>query len=344
MAPRSFFAIDSDSLIVTSSTNPAIVGDPITINEDTPDGTIFRFNGGTFREVTLNDIGRGGRSKFNDDLPGNHRVIDGGGLVSNGTGVEAESVIAVRKLDAQGNPTGPEIEIYVYSQGGNETDIWGFGLSAPLEKGADYIKVGGDNDGTVFYRDIIACFAAGTMIAVPQGETPVEDIGAGDLVWTLANGFRPVRWVGTTHANGRARFAPVRIAAGALGNDRDLLVSQQHRMWIETPAAELHFGHASVLVAAKHLCGLPGVDLHPMDDVRYTHLMFDRHEILRSNGLLSESFFLAEQSVSALEDGPRAELLALFPDITAEVARFGTTVVPTLTAREAATLKLYLAA
>ncbi len=343
MVLRNFFAIDNTGLTVTSSPNGSIVGGPIINNSSTPDGTIFNFGGGTFREITVDDTG-GGRNRLNDDLPDDHVVVDGSGLVADGAEIEGESIIVVRKLDDQGNPTGPEIDLYVFSQNGDFSDIWGFGSSDPLETGANYVKVDGDNDGTVRYNDIVACFTAGTLIDTPQGPVPVEEIAVGDLVWTQGSGPQPVRWVGSTRVPGRGRFAPVRIAAGALGNTKDLLVSQQHRIWIENATAELHFGTSAVLVAAKHLSGSPGVEIEPVDEVHYVHFMFDQHQIVRSSGLLTESFFLADRSIASLESEARAELDALFPDLSKGLAGFGATAAPTLTAREAAMMKHYLAA
>ncbi|MEE4187735.1 MAG: Hint domain-containing protein [Roseobacter sp.] len=344
MGIRNIYAIDNESLVVANSPDGSLIGTSVRNHGDTPDGTVFTFGGGSVREVVIDDVRGGGRSKLNDDRPENHTVIEGKGLIDEGVGVEAESVILVRELNAQGRPTGPEIELYIYSQGGDADDIWGFGSNRELDPNVSYIKTGGSDNGTVFYRDMITCFAAGTLIKTARGATPVERIRLGQKVWTKGAGLQPVRWVGSTTVAGHGTLAPVRIEAGVLGNDRDLVVSQQHRVWIRNAAAELYFGHREVLVAAKHLCGLPGVALHPMDEVHYTHFMFDRHQIVRSNGALTESFFLADLSLSALDDGPRAELRALFPDLAHGMQDFGETAAPTLTAREAAALRPYLAA
>lgn len=344
MGIRTVYAIDSENLVVTSSSDPSIVGGFLLNNDDMPDGSVLQFGGGTVREVLIDDVRGGGRSRFNDDSPELHTVVDGQGLVAEGTGVEAESIIYVRKLNDQGQPVGPEIEIYVFSEGGVEDDIWGFGSSAPLDPGASYVKVGGKDNGTIKYQDFVTCFAAGTQIKTARGNTAIENIRLGQLVWTRDAGPQPVRWIGSTRTAGTGAMAPVVIEAGALGNFRDLVVSQQHRIWIESAAAELHFGQASVLVPAKHLCGLPGISLRPQTEVHYFHVMFDAHRILRSNGILTESFFLADQSLSGLDAGPRAELAALFPDLAAGYSSFGATAAPTLNAHEAAMLRRYLAA
>ena len=343
MALRSLFAIDNETLVVSSSSNGSIVGDPIINNSDTPDGTIFTFGGGPIREVIVDDTA-GRRGRLEDDEPSGHIVEDGAGLVADGTPIESESLFVLRELDSNGNPFGPEIEINVFSQNGVTSDIWGIGLTEPLNPGSSYIKVSGSNTGTSRYRDFIACFTFGTLIKTPKGRVPVEEIRVGQMVWTKDAGPQPVQWVDTTTVPGAGDLAPVRFEAGVLGNTRDLLVSPQHRIWIQNALAELYFGHKAVLVAAKHLCGLPGVRQVQMDTVQYAHFMFDGHQIVNSNGALTESFFLAANGISALDEGPRAELRKLFPSLAEGIEKFGETAAPTLTGRETRALRLHLSA
>lgn len=343
MVLRTFFAIDSESLVVTSSPNSALVGTPIINNSDMPNGTTYRFQGLGLQEVTLNDTS-GGPGRFNDDQEDNHVIVDGGGLVTPGTGVESESRIFLRQLDVNGNPFGPVVEIFVLSQNGVTSDVWGVGLTEPLVRDADYVKVGGNNSGTTNYNEFITCFATRTRIKADGGNVRVEDIRIGQKIWTRDAGLQPVTWIACKEVAAYGAMAPVRFEAGALGNSHDLYVSQQHRVWIESPAAELYFGHTAVLVAAKHLCGLPGVSLSPMPNLTYWHFMFDQHHIVRSNGALTESFFFAEQGVSGLDAAPQAELLALFPNHQRGFERFGRTAAPTITTREATALRSFLAA
>ncbi len=107
--------------------------------------------------------------------------------------------------------------------------------------------------------------------------------------------------------------APIEIAAGALGPDcpaEALCVSPQHRILISGAVCELHFGEHEVLVAAKHLLGLPGVGvLVPDLDHAYHHLLFDRHEVLISDGVALESLFLAD------------DVLGLLPALPASLAK-----------------------
>lgn len=344
MALRSFFAQDSSSLVVASSSSGAIIGNPIINNSDTPNGTVFAYSGGTGTTVTLDDRLRNGDSladlsKFNDDKSVQHIVQDGGGIVANGQRVESESHIRVRELDGNGNPTGPEITIFVFSQGGQTSNVWGFATDAPLKAGKSYVKTGGQNNGTSKYADYITCFGAGTLIETSAGQVAVETLRAGDLVWTLDAGLQPLRWISSAQVRGTGPFAPVVFAPGAIGNGRELVLSQQHRVHLTLPIAEMLFGQAEVLVAAKHLCGLPGVAVRETAAIRYFHFMFDRHRIVKSAGVLTESFFLASDAVAQLGSVQRAELVSLFPSLAAGVAGFGGTAAMTLNSREARVLR-----
>lgn len=82
------------------------------------------------------------------------------------------------------------------------------------------------------------CFAAGTMIATPDGPRCVETLHSGYLVSTLDHGDVPIRWV--RHdcqplENAKDDARPVLISAGALGAGKpakDLIVSPQHRVLV----------------------------------------------------------------------------------------------------------------
>ncbi|MCA0908683.1 Hint domain-containing protein [Ruegeria marisrubri] len=340
MVQRSFFAQDSESLIVTSSSNASLIGNPIINNSDTPDGTVFQYSGGTGATITLDDTSR--RNVFDDDRPPNHIITDGKGMVANGTQVESESIIFVRALDANGNPTGPEINIYVFSQNGQTSNVWGYATSAPLVPGTSYVKVSGSNSGSSRYSNFVACFAEGTLIETAQGDCPVEQILPGQRVWTRDAGLQEVRWIGCSEVAGTGDLAPIVFAPGAIGNARELTLSPQHRVLVASPAAEILFGEAEILVAAKHLCGLPGVRRRPAKTVRYWHFMFDRHHVVRSNGALTESFFLGEGAVGALSDAQRAEILALFPELDAPQTAFGPMAAMPISGRDAPVLREYL--
>ncbi|MEO0750224.1 MAG: Hint domain-containing protein [Pseudomonadota bacterium] len=337
MVARSFFAFDNDALTVTSSSSGGLVGNGIINNSNTPNGTVFEYSAGLGTTVTIDDEA-GGSETFNDGLPGGHTVLDGGGIVSNDTGVESESLIFIQALDEFGNTVGPQITIYVFSQNGDFSDVWGFASSAPLQDGVSYEKVGGINAGASNYDDYITCFGPGTKILTDKGKRVVEDLEVGDLVWTQHHQMQPIRWIGRTTVEAKGAFAPIVFAPGALENDKELVVSPEHRMCLRVPSVELLFGTQEVLVAAKHLTDLPGVSVRESDMITYTHFMFDQHEIIHANGQLSESFFFSELSLRGLNPAQAAELWTLFPDLSHDATGFGPTAAMVLKAKEASVL------
>lgn len=158
------------------------------------------------------------------------------------------------------------------------------------------------------------CFVAGTLIETATGPRPVETLVAGDLVMTRDSGLRPLCWTGGRMVTALGRHAPVRFDTGVLDNDRPLLVSPQHRVLIEGWQAELLFGEAEVLASAVHLVNGTSVRRAPDRAVSYHHILFDRHEIVLSNGAPTESFFPGETILD--EDAElRAEILCLFPEL-----------------------------
>ena len=165
------------------------------------------------------------------------------------------------------------------------------------------------------------CFVAGTLVRTPTGEVAVETLKVGDLVMTRDNGAQPVRWIDSTRRALRAgsRLAPVRIRAGALGDnlpESDLLVSPQHRMLVRSAIAQRMFGTDEVLVAAKQLLQIDGIDIaDDLDEVVYVHFIFDRHEIVYANGAESESLYTGPEALKTLSLQAREEILALFPEL-----------------------------
>ncbi|MEX5728501.1 hypothetical protein Ga0609869_001854 [Rhodovulum iodosum] len=165
----------------------------------------------------------------------------------------------------------------------------------------------------------VPCFCLGTLIETAAGPLPVECLREGDLVMTADHGPQPIRWIGRRRIAGRGTFAPIRIAAGALGNHRTLTVSPQHRLLVDDWRAEMFFGQAQVLVAAKHL--INGTTIRPaeMPEVTYLHFAFDRHEIVYAEGIPTESLYLGAMTLSGVDRAAREELMALFPEL-ADVA------------------------
>ncbi|MFV0408136.1 MAG: Hint domain-containing protein [Paracoccus sp. (in: a-proteobacteria)] len=170
----------------------------------------------------------------------------------------------------------------------------------------------------------VACFTQGTLIETAEGERPIESLRAGDLVRTLDHGFQPIRWIGSRRVDaqelaGTPYLKPVQIRAGALSAqipERDLLVSPQHRILVRSEIAQRMFGTREILIGAKHLLVLDGVDIvEDPGELVYVHMLFDRHEIVISNGAASESLFTGAEAMKSLSEGARAEIRLIFPEI-----------------------------
>ncbi len=197
----------------------------------------------------------------------------------------------------------------------------------------EFLDGNGDVIGTMAFsniENIIPCFTPGSMILTDRGAVAVERLYPGDLVLTRDHGLQRVRWVGRRDLSTRELLVnpalrPVKIAKGALGHNlpaRDMLVSPQHRMLFSGARANLLFGEAEVLVAATHLDGRPGISRIMPRGITYLHVMFDQHEIINADGAWSESFQPAVRTLNAMEDGTRAELLGLFPELSHDDTRY----------------------
>lgn len=192
-----------------------------------------------------------------------------------------------------------------------------------------FVAAPGDFETTAARAVIVPCFTPGTLIDTAEGRVPVETLRVGDRVLTRDNGFQPLEWVGRKDVSRaemieKPNFRGVRVAAGALGPglpERDMVVSPQHRVLLIGPEAELMFGVHEVLAPAIHMVGIPGVTADDAPEISYIHIMCRRHEIVRSDGLWSESFQPGDLSLAGLDRDQRAELLALFPDLATRAGR-----------------------
>ncbi|MEJ2030931.1 MAG: Hint domain-containing protein [Maritimibacter sp.] len=161
----------------------------------------------------------------------------------------------------------------------------------------------------------VPCFVSGTLIATPDGEKPVEQLEPGDLVLTHDNGAQPVRWIGSRRIAAEGPLAPIRISANTFGQHRELLVSPQHRVLIRDALAELLFGDDEVLIAAKDLVNDLTVRPQVGGEVEYVHILFDKHEVVFSEGLATESFLPGPQTTKSFERAVIEEICEIFPEL-----------------------------
>lgn len=165
----------------------------------------------------------------------------------------------------------------------------------------------------------ITWFVAGTMIATKRGLVDIAQLSVGDKICTMDRGFQPIRWIGARRVRAAGRFAPIIIAAGALGQGlptRELRLSPQHRILVRSKIAQRIFGVSEVLLAAKKMLGMPGISVATdIKYVTYWHFLFDQHEIVFSEGAATESFFIGPMALDGLGNAARSEILNLFPDL-----------------------------
>ncbi|MBF9044862.1 hypothetical protein HKCCE4037_16080 [Rhodobacterales bacterium HKCCE4037] len=141
--------------------------------------------------------------------------------------------------------------------------------------------------------------ASGTMLLTRDGMMPVDWITLGDELWTQDNGWQPVRWRGLRQFGAGPDFDhPIQIRPDALGPGNPaepLLVAPDQRLRLSGAPCELCFGTVEVLVRARDLLHWPGVSRVIRDpDYAYHLFLFDRHEVLMTDGTGLDSLFLGD--------------------------------------------------
>ena len=124
---------------------------------------------------------------------------------------------------------------------------------------------------------IIACYAAGTRIATPDGPVAIEHLCPSDLVISGFGGAVPVRWLGhrevacSRHLHPETVW-PVRIRPDAFADDvpcRDLLLSPDHAVHAE-----------GVLIPIRCLVNGRSIVQQAVRKITYWHLELPAHDIV----------------------------------------------------------------
>lgn len=133
------------------------------------------------------------------------------------------------------------------------------------------------------------CFAAGTLIATPDGQTPVEALAIGDPVLRMDGTAAAVKWIGRQTLRkvlSGAHMQPVRIRAHAFGNGvphSDLTVTADHGMVMDG-----YVINASALVNGDTIDFVPMAELS--DSFTVYHIETENHDVILANGAPSETF------------------------------------------------------
>ena len=220
--------------------------------------------------------------------------------------------------------------------GGEDPDDSDIDILDLTGSNVDYITyVTGDPEaGTVNFLDgttmtfseienVIPCFTPGTTIATAKGERLVEELTIGDRIITRDNGIQEIAWVGHKEMTGKQlvqnpHLKPILIKAGALGNglpERDMMVSPNHRVLVASDLTQLYFEENEVLAAAKHMVGANGIHAIDVMQTTYVHFMFERHEVILSNGAWTESFQPGDYSLKGIGNSQRNEIMEIFPEL-----------------------------
>ena len=218
--------------------------------------------------------------------------------------------------DGSGTLTGREVMLITVFVDGQERQYF-FVLGEPPATAAE-LNALGNGAISLTLVDVTPCFCAGTEIATPTGARKVETLMAGDLVLTADGTARPILWIGSTRISEAALRAnpacrPIVIAANAFGPGSpatDLHVSPQHRVMVEDPLCELLFGEAAVLVPARFLVDRLAEVAVPSRDVHYFHILLEDHDMVLSNGLVTESFQPARRMIDVMDVASSARLEA----------------------------------
>ncbi|MFV0492278.1 MAG: Hint domain-containing protein [Pseudorhodobacter sp.] len=159
------------------------------------------------------------------------------------------------------------------------------------------------------------CFGRGTLIDTQDGPTPVECLKAGDLIRTVDNGFQPLCWIGSQAVAARDNLAAVHIAAGVLGNRRELVVSQQHRILVDGQEFGCVEGPGEYFIPAKKLVDGNRIRLREEGTIEYFHLLLDQHQVVYSEGIPTESFYLGPQAWLMLPEQHRQDIIRAMPEL-----------------------------
>lgn len=276
--------------------------------------------------------GAGNDSMRGDDGEDTFIGVNGGDTIDGGSG-PGQSDYDVIDLTGSLNGGGYRLENITPDNDAGDT-VDGDSRNDGFDGTIVFTDAAGNDTGRLDFTNIesiIPCFTPGTLIATAKGQVRVEDLQPGDRVITRDNGLQEIAWVGQKTLTqkdfiARPELKPVLIKAGSLGQnmpERDMMVSPNHRMLIADKGASMYFDEPEVLAAAKHFVGKEGICHVDVSQTSYIHFMFERHEVVLSDGTWTESFYPGDYTIDGLGTEQREEILALFPELETEVGMKG---------------------
>jgi hypothetical protein len=178
------------------------VGDNFTLNENLNtrggDDVISIGSGASLADITTGtgadtvSIGDGSTVRDIDTRAGDDQITLGNDVTVRNIAMGADT----DNLTVGDNFTGNRVQM------GSGDDFATVGANANTSRfdgGSGFDTLRTQTDPTVIneqaFEDIqIVCFCTGTLIAAKRGLVAIEGLGIGDMVLTMDNGYRPVRW------------------------------------------------------------------------------------------------------------------------------------------------------
>ena len=240
--------------------------------------------------VVANSVG-GGTGSFvvspGITLAPNDGVLDFGGA----SGRQDVAITAIDDFLSVGQVTNADLLGRFIGTGVESLNIGTAGRSEVRGGGnmltAFHQQVGATVSVSYVYSAAVACFAAGTRIATPEGMVAVEALRVGQVVSLLDGASAPIVWIGhrdvacDSHPQ-PASVRPIRIAAGAFAPGvpaRDLFLSPDHAVFTD-----------GVLIPARYLVNDTSVTQVSVARIRYFHIELPAHAAVLAEGLPTESF------------------------------------------------------
>ena len=214
-------------------------------------------------------------------------ITDGEGIIlDTNTGFTGEILV-------QGNTTygnsGAGIESFLTNNAVINGNTSYANLTNPLAASDGQIFINSSTNDVVTNNTTVSppCFLAGTRIATPRGEVPVEQLVAGDTLSTNSGAAQPIVWIGTGRVlatRGRRNAAtPVIVRKGAIADNvpyRDLRMTKGHSLFIDGALIPVEYliNHRTILF-----------DDHAQE-VSIYHIELAAHDVLIADGAPAESY------------------------------------------------------
>ncbi len=197
-------------------------------------------------------------------------------------------------------------------------DLSGTGVSGQFVNNS-YASLADSAAGAPRMDVTVACFAAGTRLATPHGETAVERLRTGDLLRTHSGRLAPIKWIGRRRIDCRRhprpeQVRPIAVAPGAFAPfcpSRTVLLSPDHAVFAD-----------DALVPIRHLVNGATITRQSVASVTYFHIELDQHDIILAAGLPVESYLdTGNRNAFSNAPGPTALHPDLAPETRSRLAR-----------------------